>query len=291
MQIKRIHLDVFRAPAEKPVVTSFGRIPSRAVALLRLEDADGAVGWGDIWGNFPTVTTEYRANLAAFVLPELLLGQTVTDVPGFYRSLVAKLRVLALQADEPGPVASVLAATDQALWDLAARKAGQPLRKLLDGGDEPIELGFGDGAVRLVRPGQVFWFRLLDGEFPDYKAVLPSGTKHRAVVQREAFADALGRIGILAQDRTRAVRFSFGETDLQIAVHNVDRGEGREEITVELDGEPLEMGFNVRYLLEILGVLTAEHIQLEMTHNLGPCLLKQVDDETAFFVVMPMRLD
>ncbi|MEQ9124237.1 MAG: mandelate racemase/muconate lactonizing enzyme family protein, partial [Alphaproteobacteria bacterium] len=105
MQIKRIHLDVFRAPVEKPVVTSFGRIPSRAVALLRLEDADGAVGWGDIWGNFPTVTTEYRANLAAFVLPELLLGQTVTDVPGFYRSLVAKLRVLALQADEPGPVA------------------------------------------------------------------------------------------------------------------------------------------------------------------------------------------
>lgn len=132
MQIKRIHLDVFRAPVEKPVVTSFGRIPSRAVALLRLEDADGAVGWGDIWGNFPTVTTEYRANLAAFVLPELLLGQTVTDVPGFYRSLVAKLRVLALQADEPGPVASILAATDQALWDLAARKAGQPLRKLLD---------------------------------------------------------------------------------------------------------------------------------------------------------------
>lgn len=132
MKIKRIYIDVFRAPVEKPVVTSFGRIPSRGVAMLRLEDSDGAVGWGDIWGNFPTITTEYRAKLAAFVLPDLLLGKTIDDVAGFHHGLVDRMHVLAVQSDEPGPVASVLAAADQALWDLAARKANQPLRKLLN---------------------------------------------------------------------------------------------------------------------------------------------------------------
>jgi D-galactarolactone cycloisomerase len=132
VKIKRIYIDVFRAPVEKPVVTSFGSIPSRAVAMLRLEDTDGVVGWGDIWGNFPTITTEYRANLAAFLLPELLLGKTIDDVPSFYRCLMARLHVLAVQADEPGPVCSVLAAVDQALWDLTARRAGQPLRKVLN---------------------------------------------------------------------------------------------------------------------------------------------------------------
>ena len=132
MRIKRIHIDVFRAPVEKPVVTSFGTIPSRGIAMLRLEDGDGHVGWGDIWGNFPTVTTEYRAKLAAFLLPELLLGQTVDDVSGFYHGLVDRLHVMAVQADEPGPIASVLAAVDQALWDLAARRANEPLRKLLN---------------------------------------------------------------------------------------------------------------------------------------------------------------
>ena len=132
MKIKRIHIDVFRAPVEKPVVTSFSTIPSRGVTMLRLEDSDGAVGWGDIWGNFPTITTEYRAKLAAFLLPDLLLGQTIDDVASRYHDMVDNMHVMAVQADEPGPIASVLAAADQALWDLQARRAGVPLRKLLN---------------------------------------------------------------------------------------------------------------------------------------------------------------
>ena len=132
MIIKRIHIDVFRAPVEKPVVTSFSTIPSRAIAMLRLEDRDGVVGWSDIWGNFPTITTEYRSKLAAFLLPDLVIGKTVDDIPSFYHGLMRQLHVMAVQADEPGPMASVLAAVDQALWDLQARKQGVPLRKLLN---------------------------------------------------------------------------------------------------------------------------------------------------------------
>ncbi|MFY0614129.1 MAG: mandelate racemase/muconate lactonizing enzyme family protein [Hyphomicrobiaceae bacterium] len=145
MKIERVHIDVFRAPVDNPVVASFGTIPSRGVAMLRLEDADGAIGWGDIWGNFPTVTTEYRAKLAAFVLPNLLLGKTIDDIPQFYHGLMRDLHVMTVQADEPGPIAAVLAAVDQALWDLRARKADVPLRKLLNADASDRVPGYASG--------------------------------------------------------------------------------------------------------------------------------------------------
>ena len=174
---------------------------------------------------------------------------------------------------------------------LVPRKALGVLRKLLDGPDEELDVGFGDGAVRLVRPGQTLWFRLLDGEFPDYKAVLPQECKHRVVVDRARLSQALKRVGILVQERSRAVRFAFDGDEATIQVHNVDRGEITEKVPVELEGEPITVGFNVRFLQEILSVVSADQVQLEMSHALGATLLKGQGDEDAFFVVMPMRLD
>lgn len=130
--VARLDIYVFRATVLKPVVTSFGTIPSRASVLLRLTDNDGAIGWGEIWGNFPTITSEYRANLAAWALPELVLGQTISAIPNFMAGVVEALKVLEVQSDEPGPIAGIAAGLDQALWDLAARKAGMPLRTLLN---------------------------------------------------------------------------------------------------------------------------------------------------------------
>ena len=132
IRIARIRIEVFRAPVPNPVVVSFGSITERAIAMVALEDADGAVGWGDIWGNFPSITMEYRARLAGLLLPGLLLGRTVDDIPAQYAAMMRQLRVLAIQSGEYGPVAAVVAAADQALWDLAARRRGVPLRRLLD---------------------------------------------------------------------------------------------------------------------------------------------------------------
>ena len=134
IRVARIRIEVFRAPVPNPVVVSFGSITERSIAMVALEDADGAVGWGDIWGNFPSITTEYRARLAGRLLPDLLLGRTVDDIPAHYAAMMGQLRVLAIQSGEYGPVAAVVAAADQALWDLAARRRGVPLRRLLDPG-------------------------------------------------------------------------------------------------------------------------------------------------------------
>jgi DNA polymerase-3 subunit beta len=174
---------------------------------------------------------------------------------------------------------------------LLPRKALNVMRKLLDGQDESIEMAFGEGSVRLKRPGQVFWFRLLDGEFPDYKAVLPSECKHRVSLSCTELSQAMKRAGILIQERSRPVRFHFSDNQLEITCQNVDRGEVREILPIELDGESITMGFNIAYLKDILNVIAGSRIQFEMSHQLGPCLLKDPGDNSAFFVVMPMRLD
>ena len=130
--IAKLEILAFRAEIENPVVTSFGSIPARATALIRIEDADGTHGWGEIWGNFPIITTAYRARLAATLLPGHLIGATIDSPGAFTAELARRFHILKVQASEHGPVNGVLAATNQALWDMAARKAGKPLRLLLN---------------------------------------------------------------------------------------------------------------------------------------------------------------
>lgn len=174
---------------------------------------------------------------------------------------------------------------------LVPRKALAVLRKLLEEPDQTVELSFGEGAIRLARPDQTFWFRMIDGEFPDYHAVVPTDNRHRATMRRDELQAALKRVGILVQDRARAVKFSFGASDLEIEVHNVDRGEVHEIVPIELEGDPIQVGFNARYLGDVLGALGGDHVMLELAHPLAPCLVRDPDVSTAFFVVMPMRLD
>jgi len=132
--LARMDIHVFRADVLKPVVTSFATMASRATVLLRLEDTDGAFGWGEIWGNFPTVTSEHRANLAAWALPSLVVDARVEDPLAYMQGVQGALKTVEVQSDEPGPIAGIAAGLDQALWDLIARRAGVPLRKLLNGG-------------------------------------------------------------------------------------------------------------------------------------------------------------
>ena len=131
-EIARLDVYALEAKIDTPVTTSFGSIPARVSALLRIEDTDGHAGWGEIWGNFPSITCAYRAALACKVLPEPLLGAAVETPGAFCIQLANKLRVLAVQAAEPGPISAVLAATNQALWDLAARRQALPLRRALN---------------------------------------------------------------------------------------------------------------------------------------------------------------
>lgn len=131
--VRRVSAFVFRVPVANPVVTSFEVMRDRPAVLVRVEDAGGAVGWGEIWANFPSCGAEHRARLALTAVAPQLIGQAFTDPADAFTALERRLRTLALQAGEWGPFAQTLAGVDIALWDLAARRAGVSLTRLLGG--------------------------------------------------------------------------------------------------------------------------------------------------------------
>ena len=133
LSIRTLAARVFRYPLQTPVVTSFGVMRERPMVLVRAEDADGVVGWGEAWCNFPAVGAEHRARLVNSALASLVIGQRFAGPAEAFESLTAQTAVLALQSGEPGPFAHAIAGIDIALWDLHARRAREPLWRMLGG--------------------------------------------------------------------------------------------------------------------------------------------------------------
>lgn len=133
LSIAAVEARVFRYPLETPVRTSFGTMTDRPMLLVRVTDASGGTGWGEVWCNFPGVGAEHRARLVDSVLAPLLAGRDFEDAAAAFRHLTDATAVLAIQCAEPGPFAQAIAGLDTALWDLSARLAGEPLWRLLGG--------------------------------------------------------------------------------------------------------------------------------------------------------------
>jgi L-alanine-DL-glutamate epimerase-like enolase superfamily enzyme len=126
---------VFRVPIEQPVQTSFGIMHDRPAVLVRVEDTEGTVGWGEIWCNFPSVGAEHRARLLESAVAPILLERTWNTPDEAFQEASRRLHVLGIQTGEPGTVAQAIAGADIALWDLVARRMGQPLWRLFGGAD------------------------------------------------------------------------------------------------------------------------------------------------------------
>lgn len=174
---------------------------------------------------------------------------------------------------------------------LLPRKALSELKKLVDGKDRDWQISFGERSATLSTTGLTLMVRLIDGEFPPYRQVLPSGRKRRVVFERDAFSTALKHVAIMASDRNHSVRFAFENDKLIMTAQNVDAGDVREEISVEMEGESVYTGFNVRYFQDVLSATSSEQLVLELGDPLDPCIVRLPDRDDCLFVVMPMRLD
>ena len=130
-EVQRLDVFVFRAPADPPVQTSFGIMRDRPAVLLRVRDAQGVSGWGEIWCNFPIVGAEHRARMAAYYLRPQIEGRRWDSPQTCFRALSEAFAVLAIQCGEPGTLHQIVAGLDVALWDLLARRAGQPLWRFI----------------------------------------------------------------------------------------------------------------------------------------------------------------
>lgn len=132
IQIARIEAYAFRVPVAFPIKVAFGTFRDRPMVLMRLIDTQGHEGWGEVWSNWPAVTAEHRARLAVDI-GERLIGRSFETPAQAFEALTRSWEVLVLQTGEVGPIAAAIAGIDIALWDLAARRAGQPLNRFLGG--------------------------------------------------------------------------------------------------------------------------------------------------------------
>ncbi|MGQ0656132.1 MAG: enolase C-terminal domain-like protein, partial [Betaproteobacteria bacterium] len=130
--IEKLECWMLRAPVAAPVVNAFGAMTTRPALFVRLSSSDGAWGWGEVWCNFPAVGGEHRARLIQSLFVPLM-NKLDSDPRALTGYLEARTHVMAIQCREPGPFAQIVAAIDQAAWDMAARRANKPLFAFLGG--------------------------------------------------------------------------------------------------------------------------------------------------------------
>jgi DNA polymerase-3 subunit beta len=171
------------------------------------------------------------------------------------------------------------------------RKGLVELRKLLDGASGAVNLTVGSSVVRADHGDVELVMRLIDGEFPNYEQVIPKASKHTIPVDKSELLSALRRVSVVASDRARGVKLSVSSGQLVVAANSPDFGEASEEIEVAYGGEDLAVGFNSRYLMDVLTVLPDESkVEIGLTDDASPGVIRCEDDDSYRYVVMPMRL-
>jgi DNA polymerase-3 subunit beta len=178
------------------------------------------------------------------------------------------------------------------------KKGLQELRKLLaeaaESGTETPEtkLGFVENSAIFRQPGVILSMRLIEGLFPDYRQVIPKAGEKVVRVGRNRLLETLRRISLLSTDKAHAVKLELAKGSVKVLSQNPDLGEAKEEVPVEYAGEPLKIGFNARYLMDVLGVVKSKDVVLELADDLSPGVLKGGDEADQGFtaVVMPMRI-
>jgi DNA polymerase-3 subunit beta len=171
------------------------------------------------------------------------------------------------------------------------RKGLGELRKLLDEAEGEARLNLVGSVVRVEHGGVELLMRLIDGEFPNYEQVIPKSSKHTLLIDKEELFSALRRVSVVASDRARGVKFNISPGQLTVVASSPDFGEASEEIEVAYQGAEFSVGFNARYLTDVLGVLPdGGKVEVGLSDDVSPGVLRSEDDESYSYVVMPMRL-
>ncbi|MBO67233.1 MAG: mandelate racemase [Acidiferrobacteraceae bacterium] len=268
--IQKIDAFAVRVPIDKPVYTSFGTMSDRRTLLVRIEDRDGVVGWGEIWCNFPSDATEYRAKLLAKEIAPRLIDRVVNAPDEVFTSLTRDLEILANQSGEIGPFAQILAGIDIALWDISAKRARMPLWKFLGGQSKSVPIyasGFSPSDVTNLIPVAIddghiaFKIKAGFGIEADINTVALArkllGPKAKLMVdvnQAWSLQDAITNIGIMSQ-----FNLTWIEEPIRSNSSNTDW-----EVLAEASLVPLAAGENLNRehdFVNMIGSRTIRYIQ------------------------------
>lgn len=170
------------------------------------------------------------------------------------------------------------------------RKAVNELRRLIDGRDDDIEIALSDTKIRFTFGDSVLTTKLIDGTFPDYERVIPTGNDKMLEVDKKQFADAVDRVSTISTEKSRSVKLTLEKDKLRLSATSPDSGSATEELPVAYPGEPMEIGFNSKYLLDIASQIDGEVSRLALADAVSPTIVSDLSDERALYVLMPMRV-
>tara|TARA_B100001167_G_scaffold56521_1_gene33052 strand:+ start:747 stop:1853 length:1107 start_codon:yes stop_codon:yes gene_type:complete len=170
------------------------------------------------------------------------------------------------------------------------RKAVLELSKILRQENEDIKITFGNSSLSIQDENLDFSTKLIDGKFPDYEKVLPSGDPNSLEVSKESLQSALSRASVLSNEKYRGVRFALDKNTLKLTANNPEKESAEELLDVNYNGNPMEIGFNIGYLLDVLGTIETDNVELNFYGEESSCLIREPGNQAEVYVIMPMRL-
>ena len=177
---------------------------------------------------------------------------------------------------------------------IVPRKAVAEIQKLVDDGGESVKIDLSTAKIRLTfgegESGVVLTSKLIDGTFPDYQRVIPTGNDKLLTVEKGDFAKAVDRVSTISSERGRAVKLALADGRLTLSVNNPDSGNAVEELDVDYDAPALDVGFNARYLLDITSQLDGDTALFRLADPGSPTVIQDRDGASALYVLMPMRV-
>ncbi|HVM95499.1 MAG TPA: DNA polymerase III subunit beta [Candidatus Acidoferrales bacterium] len=219
--------------------------------------------------------------------------ETRLNLSGIYfeRPEAGKLRLVATDGHRLSMITRAVEGGSAAAGVIIPRKGVGEIAKILETGDEAVTVDIQGGVAHLTRGPVELSMRLVEGEFPDYKQVVPQKSERRMVVGVEALLGALRRVSIVSSERTRGVKMQIEPGRLELSSINPDLGEASEDLSVEYEGAAFGIGFNAKYLIDVLGVLgPAGQVEIGFNDEVSPGVLRSEGEADFLYVVMPMRL-
>ena len=202
-----------------------------------------------------------------------------------------KLRIVATDGHRLSMITRAVEGGAAGAGVIVPRKGVAEISKVIESGDEAVTIAVQGGVAHATRGRVELSMRLVEGEFPDYNQVVPQKSERRMLVAVSALLAGLRRVSIVSSERTRGVKLQLDPGKLEISSINPDVGEASEEVVVDYDGPSFSIGFNAKYLIDVLSVLApSAQVDAGFNDEVSPAVIRCEGEEDYLYVVMPMRL-
>ena len=181
-------------------------------------------------------------------------------------------------------------ASSESTSGIVPRKSINEIGKLVGDESENVVIQLGQTSIAANVSGTTFVSKLIEGKFPDYEQVIPSGESSLLVVDRKNFSESLSRVSVLSSEKYKGVRIITKKDSLNISANNPEKEQGEENLSCEYQGEEIDIAFNVNYLQEILSTIDSEKIEINFFGSEKSCLITDPNSENLKYVVMPLLI-